>query len=161
MKVEIVCVGKAKGRIAELIAEYERRVVHYFSFEAIEVKETPHRGQPVERVKGEEGERLLARVPAHHELVTLHRPGKAWSSEQLARELAQAALRSVPGVSFAIGGAYGLSQEVLAKASRMISLSAMTLPHEMARLLLTEQLYRAGTINRGEPYHKAPPDGRQ
>lgn len=155
MKVEIVCVGRAKGPFADLIAEYEGRLGHYFSFDAVEVKESAHRAQTVERVLEEEGERLLARVPAQHELVALHRPGKAWTSEKLARHLADAALRSAPGISFVIGGAYGLSRDVLGKARQTISLSAMTLPHEMARLFLTEQLYRAGTINRGEPYHKA------
>ncbi|MEX2584326.1 MAG: 23S rRNA (pseudouridine(1915)-N(3))-methyltransferase RlmH [Gemmatimonadota bacterium] len=154
MKLQIVCVGRPKNPLSLAIREYERRIEHYFSFEAIEVKETSARGRTTEQVLAEEGERLLARVPGQHELVALHRPGKPWSSEMLARQLERAALRSVPGVSFVIGGAYGLSHAVLDRAVRLFSLSAMTLPHEMARLILTEQIYRAGTIGRGEPYHK-------
>jgi 23S rRNA (pseudouridine1915-N3)-methyltransferase len=154
MKVEIVCVGRPKGALAEVIADYESRLQHYFSFEAIEVKEGGSRNRSVEQVVGEEGERLLARVAPQHELVALHRPGRAWGSEQLANRLAEAALRSSPGVSFLIGGAFGLSGEVIGRANQLLSLSSMTLTHEMARLILAEQLYRAGTINRGEPYHK-------
>jgi 23S rRNA (pseudouridine1915-N3)-methyltransferase len=156
MKVEIVCVGRPKGTLAVAIDEYESRIRHYFSFEAIEVKEATGRGRNAEQVMADEGERLLARVPAQHELVALHRPGKAWSSERLASRLGDAALRGLPGLSFLIGGAFGLSPEVLKRAEHHVSLSAMTLPHEMARLVLAEQIYRAGTINRGEPYHKGP-----
>ncbi|MQA88818.1 MAG: 23S rRNA (pseudouridine(1915)-N(3))-methyltransferase RlmH [Gemmatimonas sp.] len=154
MKVTIVCVGRPRRTLAEAIETYEGRVARYFDFETAEVKESPGRGRAAEQVVRDEGERLLARVPPQHELIGLHRPGKAWSSEQLARHLAEAALRSAAGVSFVIGGAYGLSDEVLNRAGHLLSLSAMTLPHEMARLVLAEQIYRAGSINRGEPYHK-------
>ena len=101
-----------------------------------------------------EGERILARIPDQLEVVVLTRDGKAMSSEDLAADLAEQALRSSPGIAFVIGGAFGVSEAVLRRARRRLSLSAMTLPHEMARLVLAEQLYRAGTINRGEPYHK-------
>lgn len=156
MKVTLVCVGRPRGPVAEAIAEYETRAGRYYSFESIEVKETPQRSQPVPRVVDEEGERILARVPGDHELVALHRPGKQWSSEALSSHLAEAALHARAGVTFVIGGAFGLSPAVLERADRLMSLSSMTLPHEIARLLLTEQIYRAGTIARGEPYHKGP-----
>ena len=156
MKVSVVCVGKAKGSIGDAIAEFETRAGRYYSFESIEVKETPHRAQTPAKVMEEEGERILARVPSDHELVGLHRPGKQWSSEALSRHLGEAALHARAGVTFVIGGAYGLSPAVLERADRLMSLSSMTLPHEIARLLLTEQIYRAGTIARGEPYHKGP-----
>lgn len=154
MRVSVICVGRPRGAVADLIAEYERRAERYFRFETIEVRETPHRGQPIEQLIADEGERLLARVPAQHELVALHRPGTVWSSERLAAHLSEAAIRSVPGVSFVIGGAFGLASAVIGRAQHQLSLSGMTLTHEIARLLLTEQLYRAGTIGRGEPYHK-------
>jgi 23S rRNA (pseudouridine1915-N3)-methyltransferase len=102
----------------------------------------------------EEGKRLLARVPAGAEVVALDRRGAAWSSERLARYLDELAIRASPGAAFLIGGAFGLSEEVLARASHRLSLSALTFPHELARLIMAEQLYRAGTILRGEPYHK-------
>jgi 23S rRNA (pseudouridine1915-N3)-methyltransferase len=77
-------------------------------------------------------------------------------SRELAGFLQDQALRSVPDVTFVIGGAFGLGEEVLTRSTTTLSLSTLTLPHELARLLLAEQLYRAGTISRNEPYHKGP-----
>jgi 23S rRNA (pseudouridine1915-N3)-methyltransferase len=154
MKIRLVCVGRPRGPIAEAIGVYEARIKHYFGFESIEIRETVHRGQSVDQVMSDEGERLLARVTHGAKVIVLHRPGAAWSSETFAEQLREAGLRSVPELTFIIGGAYGLSPAVLRRADLELSLSAMTLPHELARLLLTEQIYRAGTILRGEPYHK-------
>lgn len=141
--------------LAEAVGEYEGRLRHYFAFEAVEVKEEPHRrAGDAGRVREEEGKRLLARVRPGAEVVALHETGRQWSSDRLSRWLSELALRGSPGASFLIGGAYGLSDEVLRSAQHQLSLSAFTLPHELARLVLTEQLYRAGTISRGEPYHK-------
>ena len=154
MKITLVCVGRPRGPLADAIEGYEARLGHYFRFESIEVKETPFRGQSVELVLDDEGSRLLARVPEQTEVIALHRTGTAWSSESLAHQLASLAVHGAPGVCFVIGGAYGLASAVLTRADRTLSLSAMTFPHEIARLLLAEQLYRAGTIIRGEPYHK-------
>jgi 23S rRNA (pseudouridine1915-N3)-methyltransferase len=94
-------------------------------------------------------------VPPGVEIIALTRDGQAWSSSDLARYFEQLALSGKQGAAFLIGGALGLSQQAIARAQRRLSLSAMTLTHEMARALLTEQIYRAGTITRGEPYHKA------
>jgi len=105
-------------------------------------------------VKSAEGERLLARIPDGAEVIALTRDGAAWSSRRLADHLGKRALHGLGDVVFVLGGAWGLDQAVLARAPRRLSLSAMTLPHEMARLVLAEQLYRAGTILRNEPYHK-------
>ena len=154
MKVTLISVGRPRGPVAAAIEVYETRLRHYFRFEAIEVKETPFRGQPVEMVLEDEGARLLARVPEQTEVITLNRAGTPWSSEALAEHLAAAAVHGSSGVCFLIGGAYGLASAVLTRADRALSLSAMTFPHEIARLMLTEQLYRAGTLIRGEPYHK-------
>jgi 23S rRNA (pseudouridine1915-N3)-methyltransferase len=156
VRITVLCVGRPRGVVGDLVREYEARIERYFRFEAIEVKEASGRGRPVAEQIDEEGERLLARLPAQVELVALHRPGTPWSSDQLARHLSQAALHGAPGIAFAIGGAFGLSTALLARADRLLSLSGMTLPHELARLILVEQLYRAGTITRGEPYHKGP-----
>lgn len=155
MKVTVISVGRVRGDLAGAVAEYEKRAGRYFQFEAVEVREHPARGSDIGRVMDEEGKRLLARVPAGFELVALHREGKGWSSERLAAYFSDLALRAVTGVAFVIGGAFGLSDEVLSRADHRLSLSDLTLPHEMARLVLTEQIYRAGTIARGEPYHKA------
>jgi 23S rRNA (pseudouridine1915-N3)-methyltransferase len=155
VKLVVASVGKAKGAIGDAIGEYEARVRWYFAFEAHEVKEEQYRGRgDAARVRDEEGKRLLARVPSGAEIVALHETGKAWDSPKLAAYLADLQVRSSPGLAFLIGGAYGLSDEILSRASHLLALGSITLPHELARLVLTEQLYRAGTINRGEPYHK-------
>jgi 23S rRNA (pseudouridine1915-N3)-methyltransferase len=155
MRLLVASVGKAKGAIGDAIGEYESRVRRYYAFEAHEVKEEQYRGRgDAARVRDEEGKRLLARVPAGAEIVALHETGRAWDSHKLASYLADLQVRSSPGVAFLIGGAYGLSDEILSRASHLLAIGSMTLPHELARLVLTEQLYRAGTINRGEPYHK-------
>lgn len=155
MRVAVVAVGRAKGSVGEAIAGYERRAARYWSLESAEVKEEPYRrAGDAPRVREEEGKRLLARVPAGARIVALHETGAAWTSEALASFLGTLAVQSVPGAAFLIGGAYGLSDGILARADHTLSLSAFTLPHEIARLVLAEQLYRAGTLSRGEPYHK-------
>lgn len=156
MKILLAAVGKVRGPFADPLATYEARLHRYYSFDAAEVREEPARSESVvDRVRVEEGKRLLARVSPGMETVALHRGGASWSSEQLSEYLAELGLRASPGATFLIGGAYGLSDEILHSATHLLSLSAFTLPHELARLILTEQLYRAGTIARGEPYHKA------
>ncbi|HEX6751041.1 MAG TPA: 23S rRNA (pseudouridine(1915)-N(3))-methyltransferase RlmH [Longimicrobium sp.] len=155
MKITLLAVGRPRGTAAELVAEYEARAKRYFTFEAGEVKEEPFRRPgDAARVRDEEGKRLLARVPAGAEIVALHEAGRQWTSQRLAEWLEELAVRGSPGAAFVIGGAYGLSDEILSRARHQLSLSAMTLPHEIARLVLAEQLYRAGTILRNEPYHK-------
>jgi 23S rRNA (pseudouridine1915-N3)-methyltransferase len=149
-------VGRPSSFFREAILEYERRAAHYWTLDIIEVKEEKAgRNLPPERVRALEADRLLERVPAGLEIFALTRTGEAWSSERLAQHLQQRALASHPGTAFLIGGAYGLGETALTQATRRLSLSAFTLPHELARLFLAEQLYRAGTIARGEPYHKA------
>lgn len=155
MKVLLIAVGKVRSLFSAPIAEYEKRLRRYYSFDVLELKEQPsHQVSGPEQVREEEGTRILARLPTGYDLVALHREGESWGSERLSIYLANLALQSRTGVAFAIGGAFGLSEDVLQRSNRHLSLSAMTLPHEMARLVLTEQLYRAGTIARGEPYHK-------
>lgn len=155
MKVTLLVVGRVKGALADPVREYEQRIRHYFPFQVVEVKEeTAGRGRSPAQVMEAEGERLLGRIPPGVEVIGLDRRGTRWSSEELARHLEALGVGSHPGVALVIGGAFGLSPGVLDRADRLLSLSAMTLPHELARLVVTEQLYRAGTILRGEPYHK-------
>jgi len=156
MKLQIVCVGRLRGELAGAVANYEARARRYFTLVVDEVKEETARSpSDADRVRDEEGKRLLARVAPGLELVALHRDGRGWSSQRLASYLSELAVRAAPGAAFLIGGAYGLSPEVLANVRHQLSLSGFTLPHEMARLVLVEQVYRAGTIIRGEPYHKS------
>jgi 23S rRNA (pseudouridine1915-N3)-methyltransferase len=156
MKIVLIAVGRVRGPLADVIAEYETRAGRYYSFDAIEVREQPMRaGLTTEHITREEGARLIARVPAGFEVFALNRAGESWSSTRLSHCFDEMALKSAPGAAFLIGGAFGLSEEVLARARQRLAISHFTLTHEMARLVITEQIYRAGTISRGEPYHKA------
>lgn len=153
MKVAVAAVGSpGRGPVAEAIREYEARARRYFDFEAIEVA-AGDGGDPAS-VRRREGERLLDRVSGDLERFALTRRGRGMGSRRLARYLDELATYGKAGAVFLVGGAHGLSDEVLAVAKYRLSLSPMTLPHALARLVLTEQIYRAGTIARGEPYHK-------
>ena len=153
MNVLVLVVGRVRGVLASAIDEYERRAARYWKLEVVEVKAGGSDPSP-EGVRAAEGERILARVPTGYEVVALTRVGKGMDSRKLAKYLEEHGVRATPGVAFVIGGAFGLDESVLARARRTLSISAMTFPHEMARLFLAEQLYRSGTIIRGEPYHK-------
>ena len=156
MKVTLLVVGKAGALVADGIAEFEKRAARYWTLEVVEVKEERARkGISDEQIRTAESARLMERVPHGAETIALTRDGKTWSSDQLAQYLQTLAVQGKAGVAFLIGGALGLSDAAIKSAHRTLSLSPMTLTHEMARLVLTEQLYRAGTILRGEPYHKA------
>jgi 23S rRNA (pseudouridine1915-N3)-methyltransferase len=155
VKFRIVAVGKPRAQnIAAAIQEYETRAARYWPLEVHEVREEPARSATAEQVREREGARLLAAAGAGALLVACDASGELWTSAELAswmlaeRELAQR------DVAFVIGGAYGLSAAVRDAAAKRLSFSHFTFPHELARLVLAEQLYRAGTIVRGEPYHK-------
>lgn len=155
MKVVIVAVGRVRGALEAAVSEYEERARHYWKLDVAEVDAgVPGRNPTAERVMEAEAERILSRIPQGFTVLALTRTGKPLGSRALSEVLEEHGVRSSPGVAFVLGGAFGLGAAVLARADRKISLSAMTLPHEMARLVLAEQLYRAGTILRGEPYHK-------
>jgi 23S rRNA (pseudouridine1915-N3)-methyltransferase len=155
MRVVVAVVGRPRGEgLVEAIREYETRAARYWPLESIEVKEEPARSAAPELVREREGERLLGRLPTGAVIVACDERGAAWTSEQFARWL-QRQREDGRDVAFVIGGAYGLSPALRAKASVTLSVAPWTLPHEVARLVLAEQLYRAGTILRGEPYHKA------
>jgi 23S rRNA (pseudouridine1915-N3)-methyltransferase len=154
--IRLVVVGRVKGPLEEPVRSYESRLPHYWKMEVVEVDAGTGRGGPAEpaAVCRAEGERILARIPDGAELWVVTREGRGMDSVAFARELGERQLRAAPPLVLALGGAFGFDPAVLGRATRKLSLSAMTLPHEMARLLLAEQLYRAGTILRNEPYHK-------
>lgn len=157
MTITLVVVGRVRGDLAEAVAGYEARVDHYWKFEVVEVAAgAPGGRDDADAVMVAEGERILARLPEGAEVAILTRDGKPMSSRELSAWLQDHAVHGSRGVALVIGGAYGIHEAVLKRAGRRISLSAMTLPHEMARLILVEQIYRAGTLVRGEPYHKGP-----
>ena len=107
-----------------------------------------------EEVKKQEAERIMRKIPVRSEVTALSRVGKKISSTGLSEYLQECALRSMSDVTFVIGGAFGLSEIVLNRADRVMALSHFTYTHGLARLILLEQIYRAGTIMRNEPYHK-------
>jgi len=156
LKITLLVIGRVTPMLADAVAEFEKRAARYWSLDVVEVKEERARkGLAEDQVRAAESDRLLQKVPGGSEIIALTREGKVWSSDQLARHLESAAVQGKQGVAFLIGGALGLSEDAINKAHRTLSMSAMTLTHELARLVFTEQLYRAGTILRGEPYHKA------
>jgi 23S rRNA (pseudouridine1915-N3)-methyltransferase len=153
LKLTVIVVGRPGGMLAEAIRDYETRAARYWPIEFVEVR--AGRGRDADDVRAAESARLLERVPAGVELFALMRAGgDAWSSTRLARYIGEAGVRGRSGIAFMVGGAFGLSDEVIRRADRRMRLSTLTLPHDIARLVLTEQLYRAGTISKGEPYHK-------
>lgn len=154
MKIEIVAVDRLRAAwAAEAVADYLERVARYGPVERREVK--PARGADRAAVE-EEGERVLAAAAPgpSDRLVALDPSGKALSSEAWARMIARWANEGVGRAVFAVGGAGGLSGAVREAAHRVVSLGPQTLPHELAQVVLAEQLYRAWTILRREPYHK-------
>ena len=159
MRLLIAAVGKLKqGPERELIrhylgrAEAAGRKLHLSPLAIIELPES--RAATAKARKAAEGEALLAKIPPSHRLIALDPSGEALSSAAFAARLAKLRDGGAEGVAFVIGGADGLSPELLAKA-KAISLGAMTLPHGLARIVLAEQLYRAATILSGHPYHRA------
>lgn len=135
----------------DAIAGYERRAAKYWPLEIAEVRAEPARSRSTDEVRRLEGARLLER--ASGVIVALDERGRSMSTEVFARWMTDRRDRA-EDLTFLIGGAFGLDAAVRDRASLVLSLSPWTVPHEMARLILAEQLYRAGTIQRGEPYHK-------
>lgn len=155
MKVVLAAVGKPRdAALAAAIRHYEERAAHYWPLEIVEVKEEPARSLTPVQVMEREAERLMAKLPKGARVVLCDpEGGTAQSSEQFARWL-QRQREAAQDVAFVIGGAFGLGDALKTAAHSRLSLAPWTLPHELARLVLVEQLYRAGTILRGEPYHK-------
>ena len=150
----VAVVGKPRDRhLAAAIDEYETRAARYWPLEVVEVREASGRGVSPDDTRRREGERLLERLPSSSLVIACDERGDRLTSAQFATLLASARERA-QDVAFVIGGAFGLTDELRTRAVRSIQMAPWTLPHEMARLVLAEQLYRAGTIVRGEPYHK-------
>ncbi len=152
MDLVILGVGRLRASYREACDDYLRRLTRYAKVSEVEVREAG-RVPAIEARRAEEGRRLLARAPAGATLVALAREGSGWTSEELARRVEGWRVAARP-LAFVIGGSHGLASEVLASAAARWSLGPLTLPHELARVVVAEQLYRAFTIIHGEPYHK-------
>ncbi|MBT2646507.1 23S rRNA (pseudouridine(1915)-N(3))-methyltransferase RlmH [Bacillus sp. ISL-34] len=159
MKITIITVGKLKEKyLKQGIAEYTKRLSAYANIELVEVpdEKAPENlsAADMDIVKQKEGERILAKVSPDTYVITLEIDGKQLTSEQLATHMDQLATYGKSKIAFIIGGSLGLGTEVLSRSDYALSFSKMTFPHQLMKLVLVEQIYRAFRINRNEPYHK-------
>jgi 23S rRNA (pseudouridine1915-N3)-methyltransferase len=151
----IAAVGAPRDRaLGAAITEYETRAGRYWPLDIKTIREESARHLAPAVVRDREGERLAAAIGPATMVVACAEGGERMTSTEFARWLQSERETARRDVAFVIGGAFGLGAAVLAGADRQLSLAPWTLPHELARLVLAEQLYRAGTIVRGEPYHK-------
>lgn len=159
MKIKIVTVGKLKEKyLKQGIQEYSKRMQAYANLEIVEVadEKAPENMSDAEaaEVKRKEGERILAHISPDMYVITLEINGKMLTSEQFAAKLDELATYGKSKIALVIGGSLGLSDAVLKRSDFALSFSKMTFPHQLMRLVLLEQVYRAFRIVRGEPYHK-------
>ena len=146
MKINLITIGKLKKKfLIEGVSEYLKRIKIYAKIEVKEILEC--------KTVEEEGKKLLAQVPQESYVIVLDVGGEELNSEEFAKKLNELTLRGKSNITFIIGGAFGISEEVRNVANFRLSLSKMTFTHQMARFLIVEQIYRAFKINRGENYH--------
>ena len=159
LKVSIVCVGKLKEKyLKDAAAEYSKRLQAFCRFDIIEVdeektSESPNNSQ-IENILNAEGKRILSKIDKSSKVVAMCIEGKQKSSKAFADYFADSAVNGVSSIVFVIGGSWGLSDEVKRRADLKLSMSEMTFPHRLARVMLCEQIYRAFSINSGTKYHK-------
>ena len=159
MRITLLTVGRIKERyLEEAIREYAKRLGRYCRLTIAEVpdEKTPDgAGEALERqIKEKEGQRLLARIKDGDFVIALAIEGRMLSSEELAARLERLGVDGASHIVFVIGGSLGLSEAVLRRADFSLSFSRMTFPHQLMRVVLSEQIYRSFRINAGEPYHK-------
>lgn len=159
MKIQILCVGKLKEKyLKDGIAEYLKRLQRYAVVEIIEVadEQTPDNASAAEeaQIKAKEGQRLMKYIKDDTYLIALAIEGNMLTSEQLAAKFEKLALDGHSHITMVIGGSLGLDPAIIQRADYLLSFSKMTFPHQLMRLILTEQIYRSYRIIKGEPYHK-------
>ena len=159
MKIKIVTVGKLKEKyLKDGIAEYTKRILRFAKLEMIELadEKTPDKASELENQKilETEGARILSKVGERDFVVVLAIEGKTLSSEEFSKQLEQASIKGYSILTFIIGGSLGLAPVVKNRANLSVSFGRLTLPHQLMRLVLVEQIYRAFTIQQGSPYHK-------
>jgi len=155
MRITVAAVGKPRdAALAAAIRDYETRAARYWPLDFVEVRAEPGAGRSPDLIREREGARLRAALPPGAGVWLCDSDGVTRTSEEFAAWLQQMRERA-RDIAVVIGGAFGLGRAIRANAAGRLSLGPMTLAHEIARLVLSEQLYRAGTIVRGEPYHKS------
>src|SRR5699024_763191 len=159
MEIKIIVVGKLKEKyLKDGIAEYLKRLKRYANFKIIEIKDEEASqtlsDAEIEQIKVVEGKRIIEKLPDRARVIALDLKGKQLTSEDLDEEINETMTYETNQIAYIIGGSHGLSQEVLQKTDLKISFGKMTYPHQLMRLILVEQIYRAFKIIRNEPYHK-------
>ena len=159
MKIKIVTVGKLKEKyLKDGIAEYSKRISRFTKLEMIELadEKTPDKASEIENQKilETEGARILSKVGERDFVLVLAIEGKTFSSEEFSKQLEEASIKGYSTLTFIIGGSLGLAPSVKNRANLSVSFGRLTLPHQLMRLVLVEQIYRAFTIQQGSPYHK-------
>ena len=159
MAITVLCVGKTREHyFADAVAEYTKRLSALMPCAVVEVPDEPEPKQlsdaAIEKVTRAEGERLLAKIAPTAYVVALCVDAKQPTSEELAAKLQNLFVSGKSEVAFVIGGSLGFHERVLARADERMGMSRMTFPHQLARVVLVEQLYRAAKINAGQRYHK-------
>ena len=157
MKIKVICIGKtSKSFLIEGEREYLNRLKHYNPVEKLELPDIKNAKRlSREQIKTEEGKLLLSKISAGEQLFLLDEKGKSFNSIDFSKFIQKRFNQGGKSLVFLIGGAYGFSEDVYARANGKISLSEMTFSHQMIRLFFLEQLYRGFTILKGEPYHHA------
>ena len=160
LKINIICIGKIKEKyFTDAVGEYAKRLTAFCKFSVVELNEerirsnTPNEAQIAEVIEAE-GRRILQKIGTSDYVAAMCIEGKLLSSEELSETLDKAALSGKSTVDFIIGGSYGLSDEVKRRADLRLSMSKMTFPHQLARVILSEQIYRAFEISTNGKYHK-------
>lgn len=159
MKITIISVGKLKEKyLKQGIAEYSKRLKSYTKMEIFEVPDEPAGQQlsekEVEQIKEIEGQKIIEKIPTRAEVIVLDLQGKELNSEEFAKYINQTTIYGKSHLVYIIGGSHGLSEDVLKRADLKVSFGKMTYPHQLMRLVLVEQIYRAFKILNNEPYHK-------
>lgn len=160
IRVNIICIGKIKEKFfTDAISEYAKRLTAFCKFSVVELAEekiksnTPNKTQ-IDEVLDEEGKRILQKIAQADYVIAMCIEGKMLSSEELSKTLDRIMINGKSTVDFIIGGSYGLSGKVKQRADLRLSMSRMTFPHQMARMILSEQIYRAFEISSNGKYHK-------
>ena len=154
MKIKIVSVGSIKEKfLKDAISEYLKRLTRFAKIEIIEVDESKIQNKSEEQVKKEEGERLLKKIGQDEFVFLLDLKGESISSEVLAQKINDLINKGISPLTFVIGGTLGLSEEVRKRANIKLSISKMTFTHQMCRMIVLEQIYRAFKIINNEEYH--------
>jgi rRNA large subunit m3Psi methyltransferase rlmH len=159
MKIKLVTVGKLKEKyLKDGIAEYTKRLSRFSKLEIVELadEKTPDKASEVEnqQILEKEGNRILAKISEREFVVALAIEGKQFASEEFSSILSDITVRGFSDITFVIGGSLGLSPTVKKRANLLMSFGKFTLPHQLMRLVLVEQIYRAFMIQQGSPYHK-------